>query len=115
MNVVLTAQDWITLRPIEILTVVGLVAMLMSAFLKQERSNFVGWVSILGLGRFAGKVGRGVGGHRGSVQKSAEKAMSTIMGKRWISTCVSASRTTRAAFGRLPDTPAATGASNDRA
>ncbi len=46
----LTPQDWLALRPIEILTVTGLLAMLLSAFLRDGRASVVGWVTIAGMG-----------------------------------------------------------------
>jgi NADH-quinone oxidoreductase subunit N len=50
LNLALTPQDWLVLRPIEILTVVGCVAMLLAAFLRDERAAWVGWFSLAGLG-----------------------------------------------------------------
>ena len=49
MNLGMTAQDWVALRPIEILTVVALVATLLAAFLRDERAALVGWVSAAGM------------------------------------------------------------------
>ncbi|MBI5836230.1 MAG: NADH-quinone oxidoreductase subunit N [Candidatus Eisenbacteria bacterium] len=49
LDLTLTVQDWVTLRPTEILTVVGLVAMLLSAFMRDERSGLVGWFAAAGM------------------------------------------------------------------
>jgi len=50
VNLVLTPQDWLALQPAEILAAVGIVAMLLAAFLRDERSAWVGWFSLAGMG-----------------------------------------------------------------
>jgi len=50
LDLSLSPQDWIALRPVEILTVVAVGAMLLSAFLREERGAWVGWFSLAGLG-----------------------------------------------------------------
>ena len=49
MNVALTAPDWLSVLPIEILTVTGLVAMLLTVFMKNEKADLVGWWCVAGM------------------------------------------------------------------